>query len=361
MGLGNAKASRRSAAWRFFTHTFSLGSLLVLAFMFLPSTAAAQSTPGPVSGCETISVSGVYTLSGPIMPSGLPCFDITADNVTLNLSNFSINAISEGNTGSVITVGANTGVTIEGGSITTGYSSSLANANAAIEATGATNLTVTGVTIQNQDSSATVQCQLTASGTWPSGMQNHGTGIYLNNVAGGNVSANSVSCYDYGIYLQGSAVPSNGQGTITGNTVEGNTWTMTLGTQDVLSGGIVLDGSSGWTVNNNTVDYNGGPDNTTAGCNNTGTGELITCQFDLQVIHGSSGNSITLNTVELGFTGGIYAGPDVSRNSFTQNTLNAMPFAGLFSSAPNKLKNSWSKNSCGTTQSGGTVPHKACG
>jgi hypothetical protein len=358
MGLANVKVSRSSAAGRFFRRTLGLGSLTLLALVFLPGTAAAQTAV--TCGSTLATPNTVYTLSGTISGTSGTCLTITASNVTLNLSGYSIDMTGAGSTAVAISVAASaTNATIENGTIDMDYPSTTSTVGgpAAIEASGASGLSINDMTISNGSTASPCNPSAGAQNT----SEYYGTGISLTNVAGASIGTNTVSCFQYGIYVLDSTVPSNVTGLISGNTVQGNTWYMTIGSQKVLSGGIVIDGSNGWTVQGNFLYYNGGPDNITGGCGNTGTGQLITCQFSLQVINGSSGNTVTLNQVQHGFTGGIYAGPDVSNNSFTGNTLVSFPLYGLFSSAPRKLKNSWSGNSCTVAPIGGTVSHKACG
>ncbi len=368
MGLGNAKASRRSAAWRFFTHTFSLGSLLVLAFMFLPSTAAAQTTsPFNIANCGVnIPITGdgsSYTVTGQITASttNAPCITIDGSGVTLNMTGGIINMVSAGHGAVAISVSPNaTLVTIENGTIYTDYTTSLNNTYAAIEASQTSELDINGVNIQNGAAPPATPTTNPECASVERTLVNYGTGIFLNNVTGATISGNYAFCYQYGIYVQGSAVPSSGQGAISGNTLVNDAYTMSLGTPGTKSAGLVLDGSSGWTVNTNTVNYNGSPDASLT-CIDLSTGQSVSCSFGLQVIGTSSGNIISMNTVGHDFTGGIYAGPDVSQNSFTQNILDDEPFAGLFSSAPNKLRNKWSGNTCTNAPPGGNVPRKACG
>ena len=355
MGLANAKVFRRSATWRFFTHTLGLGSVIVLALMFLPSTAAAQ---GNIAACgTTISTAGTYTLTTNLTAasgSG-PCITIGVGGVTVDLTNgattYTIDVTQEGDSGVGVDAGNYVNTTIENGTILTDYTTSSADTSAAIEVAGGSGLTITGVHVINEPNG-------TECGTTQRTNSGYGTGISVSSVSGANISGNSAYCYEYGIYVQGSAIPSKGTGNIAGNDLEGDTFQMSTTSGEVYSAGLVLSASSGWTVSGNTVAYNGSWDDTSLETCSSAIGSLITCSFGLQIVNASSGNSITSNSVYQNFIGGIYTGPDTSGNKIIGNTL-SNPDYDMYDSAPVR-SNTWRRNTCTSGINGGTVPKNAC-
>jgi hypothetical protein len=326
-----------------------LGVLAALVLGFAPSRAAAQNT---LSGCQTITLAGTYSLqTGGITASTSPCLIVASDNVTINLSGQALDMTTLGDIAVAISVGDGTtsyvNTTISNGTISTAYTSSLAT-GAAIEINGGSGLSISGVTVQNLPNSGTA-CAQTSNLD-----QNYGTGISISGVTGGTIGPNKVTCYQTGLSVANSSVAKGASGTISGNTLEWNTYYMGGGNQ-VASGGLVLSNSSGWTVSNNTIEFNGSAD-PNGTCLTSGT--VLTCMAGLQVINGSSGNSISPNnSASSNFVVGIMTGSDTAKNSITSNTALNNGLYDLYE-VGHGHGNSFRTNTCATV--GGNLSLRAC-
>lgn len=347
MGLRALLLSGWTCAPRVLKQAGYLGAVALFALGFLPSRAAAQA-----QGCPAAPITSDLTLTGSITAAAggpNPCIVIGASGLTVNLADNSINVSALGNSGVAIANGTNSNTTIvgNGGTIVTAYTTSSAANTAAIESTGGTNLTVTGVTLENEPTTGSL-CGQTRSD------QNWGNGISLDAVSGATISSNNVTCFQNGISVANSSIAHRGVGSISGNTLTYNNFDMVGANQTVYSSGLVLSYSSGWTVNGNTINYNGSYD-LNYGCSSNAP-NLISCAFGLQIIHNSSSNTIESNTVESNYVGGIYTGPTTSKNVIEGNTVLNNLF-DVWDDAPSH-SNRWSKNTCATY--GGTLNSRAC-
>jgi parallel beta-helix repeat protein len=349
MGSANIQSGRFSAP-KALKRAFRLAAIAALTLSFAPSRAAAQ-TPGCPQGPLTSNLTLTADITATTADT-TPCITIGADNVTLNLGGHTINITALGDTGVAISTGTTNNTTIIGnnGTIKTEYSSALAANTGAIESTGGTNLSISGVTLQNLPGGN--PC-LTV-GTDPD--TNWGMGISANGVTGATIGSNTISCYAFGIYIQSSAIPSGAPGSISGNNLSFNAYYM-AGGPEIYSAGLVLSNSSGWSVSGNTIQDNGSPSpNGICTSPTSGTG-VNTCAFGLQIINGSTSNTISSNTVDSNFVGGIYAGPDTSGNTFSLNTALTNALWDVWDDAPSHA-NSWHRNTCGSA--GGTLNSHMC-
>ena len=348
MALGDMCPSASIGAPGALKRAFRLAALAALALGFAPSRAAAQATS--ISTCQTAPLTASVTLGQSIAaPAGWagPCLTIGADNVTVNLATFTIDVSAEGDVGVAINAGAFNNTTIDNGTITTNYTTSAADSSAAIEATGGSILNVSGLTIENlPGGSACAQVN--------NSDQNQGTGISINAVAGGTIGPDVVSCYQTGINVQNSSVPRQGAGSISGNTLNWNTYYMGGATTETYSGGLVLSNSSGWTVSNNQIEFTG---SVSPSYDCTPTGTVLTCAFGLQIINGSSDNSITGNTVSSNFVGGIMTGSDTAKNSIMSNTAINNGIYDLYEVGQGH-GNNFRSNTCFSV--GGSLTLRAC-
>lgn len=349
MGSVNILQSGRFSAPKALKRAFRLAAIAALALGFAPSRAAAQNT---LTGCQQITSAGTYVLQPGFAVNANPCFVVSVDNVEINLNGQTIDMTGYGNSGVAIQTGTTNNTTIiGGGTIVTAYSSS--SAGAAIEATGGTGLTITGVNIENGLN--TNLCLAPSAGT-ASTNQEWGTGISISGVTGASISSNDVCFYQTGISVQNSNIPNRGTGSITGNELNWNTYSMVNGTSGIYSAGLVLSNSSGWTVSQNVIEYNGSMDPSSL-C--SPTANVLTCSPAVQIINGSSGNTITYNDpVDDNFGPGIMTGSDTSKNSITFNTLGNNDLYDLYEDGAghgNKFQN----NTCGTV-GGSLTLSRAC-
>lgn len=324
-----------------------LGVMLLLAIGFLPGRAAAQTgaCPGVITANFTLS-QNITAASG----GQNPCIILGADNLTVNLGAYTIDVSNLGDSGVAISTGTTSNTTIvgNGGKIVTAYTDSGAVGTSAIEATGGTNLTITGVKVVNEPGGAPCTQGRTD--------ENWGTGIKLDTVTGATVSGNSVSCFQTGISVQNSAIPRQGTGSISGNTLLYNIYDMNAAQQSgVYSAGLVLSNSSGWSVSGNTIEYNGSDDKN-ATCVSSPPAE-ISCSFGLQILLNSNNNSIQSNTVNSNYVGGIYTDPTTSKNTISGNTAQVNGIYDLYDDAP-AHSNSWHHNTCNTV--GGSLSSHTC-
>jgi parallel beta-helix repeat protein len=328
---------------------FRFAALAALALGFAPGRASAQATT--ITSCQTAPLTTSVTLGQSIAaPTGWagPCLTVGSDNVTINLATFTIDVSAAGDAGVAINAGAFNNTTINGnGTITTNYTTSAADASAAIEATGGSNLNVSGLTIENLPGGSPC-AQINNSD------QNYGTGISVNTVAGGTIGPDVVSCYQTGINVQNSSVPRQGAGSISGNTLNWNTYYMGGASSETYSGGLVLSNSSGWTVSNNQIEFTG---SVSPSYDCTPTGTVLTCAFGLQIINGSSNNSITGNTVSSNFVGGIMTGSDTAKNSIMSNTALNNGLYDLYEVGQGH-GNNFRSNTCNSV--GGSLTLRAC-
>jgi parallel beta-helix repeat protein len=317
-----------------------LGAVAVLALGFLPSRAAAQACPGPVSG--------TYTLTGNITATTgdtSPCITVAQSGTTVNLSGYTIDVSALGNGAVAIETGTTSNTTIvgNGGTIVTNYQS---GNSSAIDSTGGSNITITGVKIENEPNGS--PCAQLRTDT------NYGNGITLQTVTGATISSNTISCYQYGVSVQNSAIPNKGTGSISGNTLTYNNYDMNSTGNTIYSAGLVLGNSSGWSVTNNSISFNGS-DDVNATCVSQ-TPNIVTCAPALQVITNSNGNSIQNNTVNNNYGVGIYAGPTTSHNVFSGNTA-TNNLVDVWDDSPSH-SNHWHHNTC--VKTGGNLSSHAC-
>lgn len=328
-----------------------LGALAALALGFAPGRAAAQSTN--ITTCQSNPITTSVTLGGDLVATATdtsPCISVGADGLTVNLAGHKLDISALGDGAVAIETGTSSNTTIvgNGGTIITDYTSS----GSAIDSTGGTNLTVTGpMSIFNE----TTPGQLCA---YQDGDKYYGTGISFNGVTGGSIGMITVSCYQNGISVQNSNIPTNGSGSISGNTLTYNTYSMYGGTSEVYSAGLVLSNSSGWSVSGNNIYYDGSRSPNGICTSPSSTTGVNTCAFGLQIINGSSSNSLTGNTVDSNFSGGIYTGPDTTGNSIISNIAQTNGQWDLWDDAPAHHANTWHRNTCGTA--GGTLNPHSC-
>lgn len=348
MGLRGMYAFGRNSAPAVLKRACRLAALAALALGFAPGRAAAQATM--ITSCQASPITTSVTLQQSIVaPAGWtgPCITVGADNLTVNLGSFTIDVSAVGDTGVAVNAAAFNNTTIVSGTVITNYTTSAADSTAAIEATGGSNLTVSGVTLENEPNAS--PCAMTGNTD-----QNYGTGISVNAVSGGTIGSNSASCFQTGIVVQNSAVPRQGTGSVSGNTLTWNTFAMQGGTSQVNSAGLILSNSSGWSVSSNLIEYAGSTDPNYA-CSVTGT--VLSCAFGLQIINGSSNNDITNNTVDSNFVGGIMTGSDTAKNSVQSNTALSNGLYDLYEVGQGH-GNNFRHNTCSTV--GGNLSLRAC-
>jgi parallel beta-helix repeat protein len=345
---------------------FRLAAVAALALGLAPSRAAAQSTlacPGTISSDYTLSADIVANTS-----DTSPCITVNGVGLTIDLAGYNIDVSALGNGAVAIQNGSSINTTIvgHGGSILTAYSSAASDTTGAIEASGGSGLTVTGVNIFNQttattntgDTAAALCASPSLGGPSVAKLEEYGSGISLTGVTGATISGNNVCFYQYGISVQDSAIPSNSSGSISGNTLNLDMYYMyaSSASTETYSAGVVLSNSSGWTVSGNTVGYDGAISLNGTCAPPTSTTGVNTCSFGLQVINSSSSNSVSSNTVEGNFVGGIYTGVDTSGNKITGNT-SLGNFWDMWDDAP-LHSNAWHHNTCHSE--GGTLPSHTC-
>ena len=216
MGSANTFQSGRFSAWKALKRAFRLAALTALVLGFAPSRASAQT----LNTCGTIGTAGSYILTSNFAVSANPCFIIGTNNVSLNLNAQTLDMTAFSDAGVAINAGNYTGTSIigNGATILTAYISGAAGA--AIEASGGSGLTITGVNIFNQ-TTATTSTGYTAAylcanpslgGASVAQLQEYGSGISLTSVTGATISANNVCFYQDGISVQDSAIASTSSG-----------------------------------------------------------------------------------------------------------------------------------------------------
>lgn len=346
MGLRRFALSGRMFTPQILKQACCLCAALLFAVAIFPGRAAAQQAcPGEITANFTLT-QDVTALAG----GQNPCIIVGADNLTVNLGNYTINVSNLGDTGVAIATGTTSNTTIvgNGGQIVTDYADSGAAGTSAIEASGGTNLTITGVKLVNEPNGSPCTQGRTD--------ENWGAGVTIDTVTGATVSGNTVSCFQTAISVQNSAIPRQGNGSISGNTLTDNIYDMNTAQQSgVYSAGLVLSNSSGWSVTGNTIEYNGSDDKN-ATCVSSPPSE-ISCSFGLQVLNNSNGNSIQSNTVNSNYVGGIYTGPTTSKNTIAGNTALVNGIYDLYDDAP-AHSNSWHHNTCNTV--GGSLSAHTC-
>lgn len=349
MGSGSLFLARWARAPRILRRAGLLAAVALFSLCLFPSRAAAQTPACPGT------VNGDYILSGNIVATSAdtsPCITVTGDGHTINLAGYTIDITNlNGGAGVAIETGTTNNTTIvgNGGQIVTAYTSTAVGT--AIDSQGGTNLSISGITFSND--SATNPCTSQSRTNL-----NYGVGITLNGVTGATVSANTLSCYQTGISVQNSVIPRRGTALVSGNNMTDETFDMAQANQSgVYSAGIVLSNASGWSVENNYISYSGSTDENSTCVPASSSTSLISCSFALQIITGSSGNSITGNNVFSNFSGGIYTGPDTSKNKILSNNVVGNTGYDLFDDAPNH-SNAWRKNTC--SSEGGNVSPQRC-
>ncbi|HEV2387653.1 MAG TPA: right-handed parallel beta-helix repeat-containing protein [Candidatus Acidoferrales bacterium] len=327
--------------------------ILLLGTIFLfglaPRRVAAQAMPcpGPVT-----TITGNVNLTGTMTPPAGwigPCIILENDGLTVNLAGFSIDVSSLGDAGVAIdtTTTNNAAILATGGSIITAYSTSAALS--AIESEGGTNLTITGVSILNKPG-ATL-CTLTARN------QNWGAGITLASLTSANISTNTIECYQTGISISNSAIPRRATGLVSGNMLQNDEYTNSS-LPFALGAGLVLSNSSGWSIQNNFITYDGSL-NASLGCSDlpaSPTTDPTDCSPAVELLGGSSGNTISGNAVNSNFAPGIFTASTTSGNKILNNTLFGNSIADLWDAAP-PHSNAWRGNTC-TVALGNVAPQK---
>jgi hypothetical protein len=326
--------------------SLALGGLLLLALALFPAPVAAQ---GACPGTITQN----YTLSGDLTASATdsnPCITVAADNVMVNLAGHTLDVSALGNSAVAIETGVtnNTAIVGGGGKVVTAYSADSTVPAAAIDTQGGQNVTVTGVDVWNVTSSCTPG---NASSTNQRNL-NFGTAISVSNVTGASISSNDIECYRVGITVSASNIPRGSTGDISGNILINNTYNNSAAATTVVSAGILLDSSSGWTIQNNNGSYNGSLDGSYA-CASEATG----CSPAIQLTGTSTGNSVLSNSVYNNLGPGIYTGPVTYRNKIQTNIATNNALADLWDAVPPHSSNNWNKNTCGT-ELGSVSPQK---
>ncbi|MDE3135245.1 MAG: hypothetical protein KGL59_01610, partial [Acidobacteriota bacterium] len=301
--------------------------------------------------CPGTITTNVVLGSGIIADSSLgstPCITVGADGLTIDLSTYTLDLSGAGSAAVAIenSTHNNTTITGSGGTIITDYPSP--STTSAIDIQGGTGISINNVTLQNDPVSGAACAQFNRTTT------NGGTGISINSVTGASLSGNSVYCYQYGIFVLNSTIPSKGTGSISGNYLEADSYDMLNGTSGVYSGGLVLNNSSGWTVSGNTIEFDGGYDKNST-CLYDATTGVMSCAFGLQVINSSSANNVSNNTVNSNFGGGIYADSTTSNNKFVGDTALNNAIFDIFDAGS---RNGWHKDTCLT--SGGNLGSHTC-
>jgi hypothetical protein len=184
MGLRALVRSGWSRAPRALKQAGYLGAVALFALGFLSSRAAAQGCPGNITTNLTLTGNIAATAGGQN-----PCIVIGASGLTVNLAGYTIDVSALGDSGVAISNGTNSNTTIvgNGATIITDYTTSSAANTAAIESTGGTNLTITGVTLENEPGGSL--CGKTRTD------ENWGNGISLDAVSGATISGNSATCF----------------------------------------------------------------------------------------------------------------------------------------------------------------------
>ncbi len=270
-----------------------------------------------------------------------PCIVVGADNLTINLNGHTLDVSALGDSAVAIDTGGHSGTTIvgNGGSIITAYASSAAAS--AIHASGGSATTITGVIMTNAPATCPTSGNQQANG--------FGTAIRIENASGASVTANQITCYLVGIAVVNSVVPRRGTGLLSGNILTNNTNPSLLG-----AAGIVLQASSGWSVQNNQITFSGS--NLPSGCKSS-TGQLQDCSPALQLLQNASNNEISSgNQVRSNYGPGIYAQAGTSGNRITNNTALFNPTGDLWDDNPTR-SNFWNKNTCGL-EVGSVAPQK---
>jgi parallel beta-helix repeat protein len=351
MGSVDILQSGRFSALRALNRAFRLAAIAALALGFAPSRAAAQTTTTTtINDCQATPITTNVVLGNNIIASSGwtgPCITVGADGLTIDLSTFTLDVSQTGSPTVAIENGThnNTTITSSGGTIITNFP--YGSTASAIDSQGGINLSITSVTLENEPGNT--PCALTFRTT-----TNGGTGISISSMTGASISANTVYCYQTGIFVQNSAIPRKGTGNISGNNLHDNSYDMKQGTAGVNSAGLILNNSSGWTVSGNTIDYNGSYD-ANSGCTYDATTNVMSCAFALQVVNSSSGNDVSNNTVNNNFGGGIYADATTSSNKFVGNTVLNNTVPDIFDEGSH---NGWHKNVC--TSAGGNLGPNAC-
>lgn len=338
--------ARRHGSSRAFSPLL-LGALALAATALFPATAAAQTTNCPgLTGGNLSLTQDIVAVSGD--PN--PCIQITTDNVTVNLGSHKIDISALGNAGVAIDTGNTTGTVIVGtsGTIVTAYTSTTSGV-AAITTASSTNLVISGVNIWN----TTASCTPGNASSNNQRNQNAGNGMLLNNVTGANISNNDFECYQTGMTISTSAIPRRGTGSVSGNYFINDTYDNTANGTSVASAALVVDNSSGWTIQGNTVSYSGSLDGT-SGCYVLDTG----CFAAIRLTGSSNGNSVLSNTLFNNFAPGIYTGQFTSQNKIQSNTNSNNPVADLWDDVPPHSSNNWNKNACPDGTLGSVSPQR---
>jgi len=340
----------RAAFVRCLSRTLGTGALVLFVATCFPGHAAAQT----ITGCSATPLMANATLAGNITASNTdptPCLTVGADNVMVNLAGYTLDVSALGNNAIAIETGttSNTGILGGGGKIVTAYSGNPTSPSEAIDTQGGNNTTITNVTFWNVTSS----CTPGDSNSTNQRNLNFGTAIRMTNVTGASISANDIECYRTGIVVSGSDVPRKGTGMISGNTLINETYNNVAANTSITSAALILDSSSGWTIQMNNVTYSGSPDGS-YGCGSSATG----CTAAIELTGTSNGNSVINNSqVTLNFGPGIGTGPLTYRNKIQQNYAPYNAVADLWDEVPPHSSNNWNKNTC-QSELGSVSPQK---
>jgi parallel beta-helix repeat protein len=310
--------------------------LVVAVGLAWPSAGLAQQCPGTITANLVLQSDLIATASDPN-----PCIVVGADNLTINLNGHTLDVSALGDSAVAIDIGSHSGTTVvgNGGAIVTAYASSAAAA--AIHISGGSATTITGVIMTNAPSACSTTGSPQANG--------YGTAIRIENATGASVTANQISCFLVGIAVANSVVPRRGTGVVSGNTLTNNTNPSLLG-----AAGILLQSSSGWSIENNQITFSGS--NLPTGCKSS-TGQLQDCSPALQLLGNASNNEITNgNQVRSNYGPGIYAQAGTSGNRITNNTALFNPTGDLWDDNPTR-SNFWNRNTCGL-EVGSVAPQK---
>jgi parallel beta-helix repeat protein len=347
MILGNLRCfARNHSSPRAFS-SLMLGALALFALALFPTPAAAQTTcPGTITGNLILSAD-IVASAGDLNP----CITVGGDGLMVNLSGYTIDISALGNAGVAIDTGNTSGTAIvgAGGEIVTAYTATSSTV-AAITTASSTNITVTGLKIWNVTSS----CTPGDTGSTNQRNLNAGNAMLMSNITGGSINTNDIECYQTGITVSASDIPRKGTGDISNNNFVNNTYNNSAAGTSVASAGLVLDSSSGWTIQNNFASYNGSLDGSFS-CVVLDPG----CFAAIRLTGTSNGNSVLTNNVYDNFGPGIYTGPSTSRNKIQSNTnIFANAVYDLWDDVPPHSSNNWNKNSCPDGALGSVSPQR---
>lgn len=350
---------------RVFPRSFlALEALALLAFVLFPGRVAAQT----ITGCSSTPIMTSSTIPNSITAASTdpdPCISIGADNVTITFNpGVTVNISAFGDNGVAIDAASTSGTIISGpgsnvggpANIVTAYSgpATAAGTAAAIRSSTTSNITISGLTIWNVTSTCTPGL-ISNGATTNQANQNWGTAISIANASGATISANVFECYQTGISVSASAIPSKDVGEIAGNGFYNIMFDNSFSASStVISAAILLDSSSGWSIDGNTVNYSGSRD-ASYYCN---TSDYGNCSPAIQLTGTSNGNLVNGNFAADNFGPTIYTGPNTAKNKILSNNITPGGSPDLWDAVPPRSTNAWRQNTCPDGALGSVGPQK---